>query len=73
MNDPNNDSADPKTLAPDLLGQVSGGMKWEEFRPSTNVEDRRSPTAIRRDQEWWTKTYGPSQPTTQQPTTTSGK
>ena len=23
------------------LATVSGGMRWEQFRPSTNVEDRR--------------------------------
>lgn len=30
-----------KTLDPDQLVAVTGGMKWEDFRPSTNIEDRR--------------------------------
>lgn len=29
----------------DQLASVSGGMKWEDMRPSTNVEDRRGWTA----------------------------
>lgn len=28
-------------IDPEALAAVSGGMKWQEFRPSTNVEDRR--------------------------------
>lgn len=35
------------------LNSVTGGMHWEQFRPSTHVEDRRGATAIARDQEWW--------------------
>jgi hypothetical protein len=40
-------------IDPNELMHVTGGMRWEQFRRSTNVEDRRSPKAIRRDQEWW--------------------
>lgn len=29
------------TIDVDLLAGVCGGMKWEQFRPSTNIEDRR--------------------------------
>jgi hypothetical protein len=28
----------------DDLATVTGGMQWEQFRPSTNVEDRRGLT-----------------------------
>jgi hypothetical protein len=34
------------------LVTVTGGMRWEHFRQSTNVEDRRSPAAKRREQQW---------------------
>jgi len=37
------------------LAHVIGGMRWEQWRPSTNVEDRRSPAAMRRDAEWFRK------------------
>jgi len=30
-----------KTIKLDELATVTGGMKWEDFRPSENVEDRR--------------------------------
>jgi hypothetical protein len=30
-----------KTIDVDTLATVTGGMKWEDFRPSENVEDRR--------------------------------
>ncbi len=33
-----------KTIKNEQLAAVTGGMKWEEFRPSTNVEDRRGLT-----------------------------
>ena len=28
----------------DDLAAVTGGMKWQDFRPSTNIEDRRGLT-----------------------------
>ena len=30
-----------KSIDVDQLATVCGGMKWEQFRPSTNIEDRR--------------------------------
>ena len=33
-----------KTIDVEQLTQVSGGMRWEDFRPSENVEDRRGMT-----------------------------
>jgi len=33
-----------KTINPEELVTATGGMKWEDFRPSTNVEDRRGLT-----------------------------
>lgn len=30
-----------KTIDLDQLAKVGGGMKWDDFRLSTNVEDRR--------------------------------
>lgn len=33
-----------KTIDIDDLAAVSGGMKWQDFRPSTNIEDRRGLT-----------------------------
>jgi bacteriocin-like protein len=30
-----------KTIDDNDLAAVTGGMKWEQFRPSTNIEDRR--------------------------------
>jgi hypothetical protein len=38
------------------LTSITGGMRWQEFRRSTNVEDRRGPKAIARDQQWWDRT-----------------
>jgi hypothetical protein len=35
------------------LATVSGGMKWDDFRRSTRVEDRRSNAAKWRDEEWF--------------------
>ena len=32
-----------KTLDTEFLATVSGGMQWENFRRSTNIEDRRGP------------------------------
>ncbi len=36
----------------ETLAAVSGGMKWENFRRSENIEDRRPPEAIRQDNAW---------------------
>ncbi|MEO7733450.1 MAG: hypothetical protein ABIY55_20980 [Kofleriaceae bacterium] len=36
----------------DLLSTVYGGMRWEGFRRSTNIEDRRPPEAIAEDNAW---------------------
>ena len=33
-----------KHIDEDELATVSGGMRWEDFRPSTNIEDRRGMT-----------------------------
>lgn len=44
------------------LTTITGGMRWEQFRQSTNVEDRRSPKAIARDQQWWNQNMQPAQP-----------
>ncbi len=33
-----------KRLEADHLATVCGGMQWKQFRPSTNVEDRRGLT-----------------------------
>lgn len=46
-----------KTIDLETLSTVTGGMRWEDFRPSTNVEDRRSPAAKKRDQQWWDRTH----------------
>jgi hypothetical protein len=35
------------------LVTVTGGMKWENLRQSTNVEDRRTPAGKRRDAKLW--------------------
>ena len=39
-----------KVIDLDALAAVSGGMQWEQMRPSTNVEDRRdwTPAQTRR-------------------------
>ena len=50
------------TITPEQLAEVSGGMKWEQFRPSTNVEDRRPAWAKRRDDAWFRAQQQPSQP-----------
>jgi len=42
-----------QSLTNEELLAVTGGMKWEDFRRSTNVEDRRSPAAVKRDNAWW--------------------
>jgi hypothetical protein len=44
-------------LDPEVLATVSGGMKWENFRRSTNIEDRRGPKAVARDTAWWNSTH----------------
>jgi len=31
-----------KTIDLDTLATVTGGMRWQDFRPSENVEDRRA-------------------------------
>ena len=41
------------TITIEQLEAVSGGMQWEQFRPSTNVEDRRPAWARQRDDEWF--------------------
>lgn len=47
-----------ETIASDDLAAVTGGMQWENFRRSTNVEDRRTPAGKRRDEAWWRRTHG---------------
>ncbi len=42
-----------ETIATEQLTEVTGGMRWEQFRRSTNVEDRRPESAKRRDDAWW--------------------
>ena len=42
-----------ETVSVEQLTAVSGGMKWQDFRPSTNVEDRRPEWAKRRDDAWF--------------------
>lgn len=46
-----------QSIDPNELLAVTGGMKWEGFRRSTNVEDRRGPKAIARDNAWWASTH----------------
>lgn len=41
-----------ETIAPNQLAVITGGMKWQDFRRSTNIEDRRSPEAIAEDDAW---------------------
>jgi len=36
--------AEMQHIDEDELATVSGGMRWEDFRPSENVEDRRGMT-----------------------------
>ncbi len=48
---------DAEELDVTALTVVTGGMRWEQFRQSKNVEDRRSPKAIARDQQWWDSTH----------------
>ncbi len=33
-----------KNIAVEELAQVTGGMRWQDFRPSENIEDRRGMT-----------------------------
>ena len=44
------------------LGRVSGGLQWEKFGQSPNVEDRRTPAGKRRDQQWWDRNHAPLPP-----------
>ena len=37
-------AAGMQNIEKDELAGVSGGMRWEDFRPSENVEDRRGMT-----------------------------
>jgi hypothetical protein len=55
-----NNQDDTETVGLEELATVTGGMKWEDFRPSTNVEDRRSPAGIRSDQEYWDRSHAPA-------------
>lgn len=50
--------ADLDAIEVELLDDVTGGMRWEQFRRSTNVEDRRGPRTVARDDAWWKQTYG---------------
>ncbi len=43
------DSDELPTVPERLLAKTSGGMRWEDFRPSTNVEDRRGWTRRQHD------------------------
>jgi hypothetical protein len=49
-----------KDLEDQELVTVTGGLNWESFRPSTNVEDRRSPAGIRRDEANWERSHAPA-------------
>lgn len=51
---------EPEQLDDTVLTAITGGMRWEEFRRSTNVEDRRGPKAIARDQQWWDRSMAPA-------------
>lgn len=54
---------EPEEIDITALNVVTGGMRWQEFRRSTNVEDRRGPKAIARDQAWWDRSMsGPPLP-----------
>lgn len=55
-----------ETISETDLTTTTGGMRWEQFRRSTNIEDRRSTAAIARDQRWWDRTM--NQPTRGAPT-----
>ena len=55
----------PQPISHEQLVTVAGGMKWDQFRRSTNIEDRRTPAEIQQDQEWWTRNYGPPSSTPQ--------
>ena len=56
---PASDDDVPTTIGNEQLESVSGGMKWEDFRRSTNVEDRRTPAGKRRDEAWWERSHQP--------------
>ena len=47
------------TLSDVDLQAVTGGMRWQDFRRSTNVEDRRTPAAKAADQRWWDRMSEP--------------
>ncbi len=49
-----------KQLSTEQLLGVTGGMKWEDFRRSTNIEDRRPASAIARDNAWWQSQHAPA-------------
>ena len=49
--------ADPTPIELPELEEVSGGMRWQDFRPSKNVEDRRPKWAIERDNRWWNQQH----------------
>ena len=42
-----------KTIDESDLHGVTGGMRWQDFPRSTNVEDRRPEWAKRRDDAWF--------------------
>jgi hypothetical protein len=46
-----------KSIEDQELASVHGGLQWEKFGRSTNVEDRRPAWAKRRDDAWWKKTH----------------
>jgi hypothetical protein len=46
-----------KPLEADVLVTVHGGLQWEKFGQSRNVEDRRPAWAKRRDDQWWRQTH----------------
>jgi hypothetical protein len=43
------DDDDLPTIDRSVLASASGGMRWEDFRPSENVEDRRGWTRRQHD------------------------
>jgi hypothetical protein len=41
-----------ESISPQQLQAARGGMKTEDFRPSPNIEDRRTGFQIRADSAW---------------------
>jgi hypothetical protein len=60
------DDRDDDTIEDASLEEIFN-TRWDEVQTIPTLEDRRTPTAIERDNDWWSRTYGTAPPWQQTP------